>query len=779
CGDGIDNNVVEQCDDANTAANDGCGPTCLVEFCGDTLVNGIEECDDGNTAADDGCGPTCLVEFCGDTVVNGSEECDDGNTAADDGCGPTCLVEFCGDTLVNGTEQCDDGNAVADDGCGPTCLIEYCGEGIDNNVVEQCDDGNIAANDGCGPTCLVEFCGDTLVNGIEECDDGNTAADDGCGPTCLLEFCGDTVVSGTEQCDDGNTLADDGCGPTCLLESCGDTVVNGTEQCDDGNTLPDDGCGPTCLLEFCGDTVVNGTEQCDDGNTMPDDGCGPTCLLESCGDSVVNGTEECDDGNTARDDGCGATCVLEFCGDGLVNNLGEECDDTNTDPGDGCDSNCAVEAGWECVGEPSVCTEINPNIDQLFRGTWPDIDVSSQYILFVSPEDLHNDQRVDVNNADGNEEVFVLDLNARKKHGPGVCLGGSKSGSSCGSYRDCPSSGPVKLKPCGRLLQLTDTVAGGAPYSQTVVSNHGRLTAYADASSGVGTVPTWNRKAFETTSLPAAIDDIGEGTVPAIDTGGKVVAVESTANHTGENADGNSEIFIHDMRTGQWRQVTHTQAPVQNHRPRSAYNRRFVFDSNGDISNVSRRNIKNPDLNREIYLVRFDLEKTRIMQLTDTTGADLVTGCAARSGSWVYFSSNGNLHNDVGPAVSNADGNVELFRWRQGGEFNGRIKQLTDSPSGENVNADCSPRGRLVVFESTSDLDNDGSSNRRVYVQNAGSGRRRLLSPSPDGDSVRPRVSRKKVVFASTSNLTESNPAGESVIYLYDLSVGADELIAP
>ncbi len=95
------------------------------------------------------------------------------------------------------------------------------------------------------------------------------------------------------------------------------------------------------------------------------------------------------------------------------------------------------------------------------------------------------------------------------------------------------------------------------------------------------------------------------------------------------------------------------------------------------------------------------------------------------------------------------------------------------------MNADCSPGGRLVVFESTSDLDGDGSSNRRVYVQNARNGKRRLMSPSSVGDSVRPRISRNQSVFASTSNLTEQNPGGDSVIYLFNTKVGDDDLLGP
>lgn len=50
------------------------------------------------------------------------ETCDDGNTVYDDGCGPTCLTESCGDTIIQPTtETCDDGNNIDDDGCSATC----------------------------------------------------------------------------------------------------------------------------------------------------------------------------------------------------------------------------------------------------------------------------------------------------------------------------------------------------------------------------------------------------------------------------------------------------------------------------------------------------------------------------------------------------------------------------------------------------------------------------------------------------------------------------------
>ena len=61
--------------------------------------------------------------FCGNGQVEPGEACDDGNFDSGDGCTSACVVEVCGDGIVNngGTETCDDGNAIPYDGCSVTC----------------------------------------------------------------------------------------------------------------------------------------------------------------------------------------------------------------------------------------------------------------------------------------------------------------------------------------------------------------------------------------------------------------------------------------------------------------------------------------------------------------------------------------------------------------------------------------------------------------------------------------------------------------------------------
>ena len=55
-----------------------------------------------------------------------------------DGCSDTCLIEFCGDAVIEAVlgEECDDGNMISGDGCSDTCLIEPCD--VPQNPVANC-----------------------------------------------------------------------------------------------------------------------------------------------------------------------------------------------------------------------------------------------------------------------------------------------------------------------------------------------------------------------------------------------------------------------------------------------------------------------------------------------------------------------------------------------------------------------------------------------------------------------------------------------------------------
>ncbi|HTQ03989.1 MAG TPA: DUF4215 domain-containing protein, partial [Polyangiaceae bacterium] len=340
CGDGK-RDPGEQCDDGNTASNDGCSSSCLVEAnwsctgpaggtstckklvsCGDKRVSGGETCDDGNTVSNDGCSSTCQIE--------------PGYTCATPGlaCTPTVV---CGDGKRAASEQCDDGGTTSGDGCSAQCKIE--------------NDWNCTGAVGAKSTCTYTVkCGDGVLGGNEVCDDGNKVGGDGCSADCMtiesgykcaraglacIPICGDGVVIKPEQCDIKNATGTD----ATACQSCRLTP---------GYTCGADGKGP-CSKTVCG----NGTP--------PTDPINSDAYIAAAKAQAEPG-EGCDDGNTVAGDGCGPTCQLEpkvtvgpsptvavTCGDGLKMGS-EECDDGNTTDGDGCDHACKVENGWSCTG---------------------------------------------------------------------------------------------------------------------------------------------------------------------------------------------------------------------------------------------------------------------------------------------------------------------------------------------------------------------------------------------------------------------------------------------
>lgn len=136
-------------------------------------------------------GVDAFMPICGDGMLDPMEQCDDGNTAAGDGCDAMCRREaFCGDGNVDMGEVCDDGNNASGDGCRSDCgSLETCGNGVrDVAAGELCDDGNTVAGDGCSADCrVVETCGNMAVDAGEDCDDGNVMPWDGCGADCKTE----------------------------------------------------------------------------------------------------------------------------------------------------------------------------------------------------------------------------------------------------------------------------------------------------------------------------------------------------------------------------------------------------------------------------------------------------------------------------------------------------------------------------------------------------------------------------------------------------------------
>jgi cysteine-rich repeat protein len=340
CGDGIRNNAREECDSGEP--DDTCSSSCHEIRCGNGRLDPGEQCDDNNLSDGDGCSATCRVDFCGDGITNNvTEDCDAAGESPT--CDADCTVPVCGDLEINrmfippesaDPEQCDDGNTATGDGCGPTCQFERCG----NDVIdpgEQCDGSPVGGFD-CS-SCRLVMCGDGVLDSSfgEECDDGNAVQFDDCisddpePSLCRFARCGDAIRNtAREECDNGalNGAPGNACSSSCQVVRCGNGTLDPDEQCDDNNQIDGDGCSAACWVELCGDNVVNNVdEECDTAGESPT--CDDDCTVPVCGDLNVNRTftppdgavpEQCDDGNATSGDGCSDLCTFEQPGIGLL-----------------------------------------------------------------------------------------------------------------------------------------------------------------------------------------------------------------------------------------------------------------------------------------------------------------------------------------------------------------------------------------------------------------------------------------------------------------------------
>jgi Tol biopolymer transport system component len=285
--------------------------------------------------------------------------------------------------------------------------------------------------------------------------------------------------------------------------------------------------------------------------------------------------------------------------------------------------------------------------------SFPAINATGTRIAFASDRNLVPGSP---GNADGNDEIFLFDTTT------------------------------------GLFTQITNTVGSGA--SAPTINAAGTRIAYILGGQVV---------LFDTTTgVPTPITTGGGCRAPSIDAAGTRIAFICTADLTPGspgNADNSPEIFLFDTTTSVLRQITNTSAgPVESFtQPAISGNGAriaFVFDR--DLAPGSPGNA---DGSSELFL--FDIASGVFTQITNNPAGFLSPTFRVSingTGTRIVFHWPGNL---TPGNPGNADGNSEIFLFDT---TTGLFTQITNSTGGGNVLPSISADGTRIAFFSDRNL---------------------------------------------------------------------------
>jgi Tol biopolymer transport system component len=355
---------------------------------------------------------------------------------------------------------------------------------------------------------------------------------------------------------------------------------------------------------------------------------------------------------------------------------------------------------------------------------YPSINADGTRMAFQSSADLTGD------NADGNLEIFLFDTTSET------------------------------------ITQITNTTGGDTANASASINADGTRIAFESTRDLTGENSVLNRELFlfdTTTSTFTQLTGGGGGQkyLPSINADGTRIAFESNANLTNENFNFNSEIYLADTSGDSViiTQITNTANGDGSHRPSiNSTGTRIAFDSDRDLTGG------NSDLNREIFL--YDITSPAFTQLTDSTdGGGYLVGNFAPSidadGTRIAFFSNRDL------TGGNSDLNHEIFLFDT---TTPGLSQLTNSTGdygnfSPSINAD----GTRIAFHSSRNLTGYNADNTaEIFVFDTTTNYITQVTDASAGDSHDAAINADgtRIAFVSRAALTPDNLDGFDEIFL-------------
>jgi Tol biopolymer transport system component len=331
------------------------------------------------------------------------------------------------------------------------------------------------------------------------------------------------------------------------------------------------------------------------------------------------------------------------------------------------------------------------------------------------------------------------------------------------AFRTGPGVGPDRGiylfdVPSGTLSQLTTGDPSAPPNLALGINHDGTRIAFASSIDTTGENADGNPEIFlldvSTGTFTQITKTVGSSSItPAMNDDGTRVAFRSTADLTGENPDGSTENFLFDTATAAFTQITRTM-PVSNvSQPAiSGGGARIVFDSRENLTGM------NGDGNDEIFL--FDVTAGALVQITRTVGGANVLPAIDGEGTRVTFQSTADL------AGGNPDRNAEVFVFDT---TSGTFTQITNTVSGASLPRSINASGTLITMISSADLTGenpDGNTEVFLYDATAGTFTQTARTEGALGVGAAIGDIGIRIAFVSTHDLTGHNPEGNSAAFL-------------